>query len=44
MMGRGRMRERSGGLPGHIVFGGIGVGQLCCPRLVLGEPVRRQDG
>jgi hypothetical protein len=21
---------------GHIVFGGTGVGQLCCPRLVLG--------
>jgi len=21
---------------GHIVFGGIGVRQLCCPRLVLG--------
>ena len=30
------MSDGMEGPAGHVVFGGTGVGQLCCPRLVLG--------
>jgi len=35
------MNAATGGAPGHIVIGGTGVGQLCCPRLVLGAIASR---
>jgi hypothetical protein len=36
MMGKVRMSDGMDGPAGHIVFGGTGVGQLCCARHVLG--------